>query len=148
MVVTTDVGDASNIHPTRKGPVGERLALAARALAYEEKIESSGPVFESIKAERGKAIITFTHVGSGLMAREGELKGFTVAGSDGKFLPARAVIEGSTVIVTSEKVPEPVSVRFGWAMVPEVNLFNREGLPAVPFRTDPPSGQKAVKVTE
>ena len=148
MVVTTDVGDASNIHPTRKGPVGERLALAARALAYEEKIESSGPVFESIKAERGKAIITFTHVGSGLMAREGELKGFTVAGSDGKFLPARAVIEGSTVIVTSEKVPEPVSVRFGWAMVPEVNLFNREGLPAVPFRTDLPSGQKDVKVTE
>ncbi|OYV04461.1 MAG: hypothetical protein CFE26_16755, partial [Verrucomicrobiales bacterium VVV1] len=142
MVVTTDVGDASNIHPTRKGPVGQRLALAARALAYGEKVESSGPLFQGIKAEGGRAVVSFNHTGSGLTAKEGELKGFTVAGADGKFLPARAVIEGATVVVTSEKVPEPVSVRFGWAMVPEVNLFNLEGLPAVPFRTDQPSGQK------
>ncbi len=143
MVVTTDVGDATNIHPTRKGPVGDRLALAARALAYGEKVESSGPVFEQMKVEGGRVVISFTHTGSGLTAKEGELKGFTVAGADGKFLPARAVIDGATVVVTSEKVPEPVSVRFGWAMVPDVNLFNLEGLPAVPFRTDQPSVQKS-----
>ncbi len=136
LAVTTDVGDANNIHPTRKRPVGERLALAARVLVYGEKLEYSGPVFESMKVEGGRAVISFSHTGSGLMAAGGELRGFTVAGPDGKFLPARAVIEGDSVVVSSEKVPKPVSVRYGWAAVPDVNLSNREGLPASPFRTD------------
>jgi sialate O-acetylesterase len=143
MVVTTDVGDAANIHPTRKRPVGERLALAARVLSYGEKLESSGPDFKSLGIEKDRAVISFTHTGSGLMANEGDLKGFTLAGPDGKFHPADATIEGATVVVTSNKVPQPTTVRYNWAMVPDGNLFNREGLPAAPFRTDAPVPGKA-----
>ena len=139
MAVITDVGDASTIHPLRKQPVGERLALAARVLSYGEHLEYSGPVFEELKVDGAKAILSFTHVGQGLMAKGDSLKGFTLAGESGKFLPAHAVIEGSTVIVTSEKISKPVSARYGWAMMPDGNLFNREGLPAVPFRTDSPA---------
>lgn len=143
MVVTTDVGDAANIHPTRKRPVGERLALAARALSYGEKLASSGPVFKSMRIEKDRAVISFTHTGTGLLAKDGALKGFTVAGPDGKFHPADAVIEGATVVVTSNKVPRPTAVRYNWAMVPDGNLFNREGLPAAPFRSDAPVPGKA-----
>ncbi len=139
MVVTTDVGNAQNIHPTRKQPVGARLALAARALSYGERIEYSGPVFDSLRVEGNRAVISFTHLGEGLVAQGDSLKGFTMAGADGKFIPARAVIEGSTVVVTSEKITKAAAVRYGWAMVPDGNLFNREGLPAVPFRTDSPA---------
>ncbi len=133
MVVTTDVGNANNIHPTRKQPVGEKLALAARALSYGEPIEYSGPVFKSMSIEGNRAVISFTHIGEGLMAKDGALKGFTIAGENGKFVPAHAVIEGDTVVVTSDKITDPTTVRYGWAQVPEVNLFNLEGLPAVPF---------------
>jgi sialate O-acetylesterase len=145
MVVTTDVGDAKDIHPTRKQPVGERLALAARALSYGEKIEYSGPVFKSMSVEGPRAVISFTHVGEGLMAKGDALTGFVVAGSDGKFFPARAVIEGSTVVVTSDQVTKPALVHYGNDKVPDVNLFSKAGLPAVPFRSDmpasaPPSG--------
>ncbi len=136
MVVTTDVGDATNIHPTRKRPVGERLALAARALSYGEKVESSGPLFASMSIEKARAVISFTHVGEGLMAQGGPLNGFSIAGADGKFIAARAEIAGATVVVTSDQVAKPVAVRYGWAFTPDVNLFNREGLPAAPFRTD------------
>ncbi len=136
MVVTTDVGDEKDIHPTNKEPVGIRLSLAARALAYGEKIEWSGPLYQSMKISGDRVGLTFTHVGKGLEAKGGELKGFTIAGADGKFVPATAVIQGSGVIVTSKEVPEPKAVRYGWANVPDVNLFNRDGLPASPFRTD------------
>lgn len=136
MAVTTDVGDADNIHPTRKEPVGQRLALAARALAYGEKIEYSGPIFKDIEIAANRAVISFTHEGGGLIAKSGALKGFTIAGSDGKFFPATAAIHDNTVIVTSEKVTQPAAVRYNWAMVPEGNLFNRENLPAAPFSTD------------
>jgi sialate O-acetylesterase len=136
MVVTTDVGDAKDIHPTRKRPVGERLALAARALSCGEQIEYSGPVFDRMNVEGNRVVVSFKHVGSGLVARGDPLKGFTLAGADGKFLPATAVIEGDKVFVRSKTITNPVAVRYGWAMVPEVNLFNRDGLPAVPFRTD------------
>ena len=142
MVVTTDVGDAKDIHPTRKRPVGERLALAARALSYDEKLEYSGPVFKSMRVERDRTVVSFTHVGSGLMAKGDALEGITLAGADGKFHPARAVIEGSTVVVTSSKVANPAAVRYGWAMVPDGNLCNREGLPAAPFRSDPPAAPR------
>ncbi len=149
MVVTTDVGDANNIHPTRKRPVGERLALAARALSYGEKVEYSGPVFKGMSVENGRAVISFTHTGTGLMAKGEELKGFTLAGADEKFLPAGAEIDGSTVVVTSDQISKPTAVRYGWAMMPEGNLFNREGLPAAPFRSDPPAelelGKKSTK---
>ena len=136
MVVTTDVGDATNIHPTRKEPVGVRLALAARALVYGEKIEYSGPEYESFKVEQDQVILSFEHVGSGLIAKDGPLKGFTIAGADHKFVPTKAEIQGDTVVVSSDQVVGPVAVRFGWENVPDVNLWNKEGLPASPFRTD------------
>jgi sialate O-acetylesterase len=136
MVVTTDVGNPEDIHPTSKEPVGRRLALAARALAYGEKIEYSGPVYRSMNIDGNKAVLSFTHTGSGLMAKEGDLRGFVVAGSDGRFFPARAEIKGETVEVSSPEVPVPAAVRYGWANIPDVNLFNKEDLPASPFRTD------------
>jgi sialate O-acetylesterase len=136
MAVTTDVGDANDIHPARKGPVGARLALAARALAYGEKLEYSGPLFHSMKIDGNKVSISFTHAGSGLVAKDGDLKGFAIAGADKKFVPAKAEIKGNTVIVWSDAISSPVAVRYGWANVPDVNLFNQEGLPASPFRTD------------
>lgn len=136
MVVTADVGDAEDIHPARKEPVGQRLALAARALAYGEKLEYSGPVFEAAKFDGARAVVSFTHVGGGLEARGGELQGFTLLGADGKSQPAKAVIDGDTVVVTSDAVPQPVAVRYGWENVPVVNLFNADGLPASPFRSD------------
>jgi sialate O-acetylesterase len=139
MVVTTDCGDANDIHPPHKQAVGARLALAARALAYGERIEYSGPVFDALKVKGGKATLTFTHTGSGLVAKGGPLKGFAVAGTDGTFHPARAEIRGKTVVVTGGAVPKPVAVRYGWANVPDGNLFNKAGLPASPFRTDAPS---------
>ncbi len=138
MVVTTDCGDANDIHPPRKQPVGARLALAARAVAYGERIEYSGPVFEALKVKGAKATLTFTHLGGGLVAKGGPLEGFTLAGRDGAFHPAHAAIHGKTVVVTSDAVPSPVEVRYGWANVPDGNLFNKAGLPASPFRTPPP----------
>lgn len=136
MVVTTDVGEAQDIHPTKKEPVGQRLALAARALAYGESIEYSGPLYESMKVEGGKIILNFKHTGTGLVAKDGRLRGFTIAGPDKAFVPATAEIQGNTVVVSAPSITDPVAVRYGWSNVPNVNLFNREGLPASPFRTD------------
>jgi sialate O-acetylesterase len=136
MAVTIDCGDATDIHPTHKQPVGARLALAAQALAYGEKIEYSGPVFESMKIKGSDATLHFTHIGGGLTARDGSLRGFTVAGEDKVFHPAQAEIHGQTIVVHSAAVAKPVAVRYGWANVPEGNLFNRAELPASPFRTD------------
>jgi sialate O-acetylesterase len=136
MVVTTDVGDPNDIHPTRKQPVGSRLALAARALSYGETVEFSGPVFQEMHIEQHRAIVSFSHRGTGLMSQGETLQGFTIAGADGVYVPATATIVGDTVVVTSEKVPHPTHVRYCWAKVPEGNLFNRGGLPAVPFRSD------------
>ncbi len=136
MAVTTDVGNASDIHPTQKEPVGQRLALAARALTYGEKIEYSGPLYDSMLAKDGKIAISFTHTGGGLLAKDGELKGFTIAGEDKKFVPAKAEIKGNQIIVSAEGITKPTAARYGWANVPDVNLFNKEGLPASPFRTD------------
>lgn len=136
MIVTTDCGDAHDIHPPRKQPVGARLALAARALAYGEKLEYSGPVFDSMQVKGNKAILQFTHQGGGLVAKDGALKGFVIAGTDKVFHPAQAEIRGKTVVVTSKLVARPTAVRYGWANVPDGNLVNSAGLPASPFRTD------------
>jgi len=135
MAVTVDVGDAEDIHPSRKEPVGHRLALAARALAYGETIEYSGPLYKSMEVKDGQAVLHFSHVGQGLEARGGDLKGFEIAGADGAFVPAQAKIEGDAVVVSSDPVKTPVSVRYGWANVPDVNLFNKDGLPASSFTT-------------
>jgi sialate O-acetylesterase len=136
MVVTIDVGDATDIHPTEKKTVGERLALAARALAYGEKLEYSGPQFETLRVDGSRTQLRFSHVGGGLIAPGGELKGFSIAGADGRFRVAKARILQDTVEVWAEEVPHPVAVRYGWAQVPEGNLFNRAGLPASPFASD------------
>jgi sialate O-acetylesterase len=142
MVVTSDVGNAEDIHPAVKEPVGQRLALAARAVAYGEQIEYSGPLFESATFEGSRAIVTFSHVGGGLVGKDGDLQGFTLAGADEKHVAAKAVIDGSMVVLTAEGVTQPVTVRYGWANVPVVNLFNKEGLPASPFRSDAPAVSK------
>ncbi|HZL43505.1 MAG TPA: sialate O-acetylesterase [Verrucomicrobiae bacterium] len=136
MVVTTDCGDPVDIHPAHKQPVGARLALAARALAYHERIEYSGPEFESMSIKGTNAVLRFRHLGGGLASREEPMKGFTIAGSDKNFVPAHAEIHGKAVVVTSPDVAHPAAVRYGWANVPEGNLINKAGLPASPFRTD------------
>jgi sialate O-acetylesterase len=134
--VIIDVGEQFDIHPPKKEPVGGRLALAARALAYGEKIEYSGPVYKSMRVDGSKAILTFDHIGGGLVAKDGPLTGFTIAGEDRKFVNADAEIKDDQVIVSSSKVDRPGAVRYGWANYPVVNLWNKDGLPASPFRTD------------
>ncbi len=136
LIVTTDVGDEKDIHPRKKEPVGARLALAARALAYGEKIEYSGPQFDKLSVQGDKAVLHFTHAGSGLVAKDGSLSGFTIAGEDQKFHAAQAEIKGDTIEVSSPDVAKPVAVRYGWAGYPVVNLWNGDALPASPFRTD------------
>lgn len=136
MVVTIDCGDAEDIHPAHKQPVGARLALAARALAYDEEIEYSGPVCDSLRIDGPRVTLHFTHVGGGLVAKDGGLRGFTIAGADGAFVPAHAEIRGETVVVFSDQVAAPAAVRYGWANVADGNLFNAADLPASPFRTD------------
>ncbi len=138
MAVITDVGDEKDIHPKKKEPAGARLALAARALVYGEPIEYSGPVYESVAFDGNQAVLSFSHVGKGLEARgqDGTLTGFTIAAADKVFHNASATIKGDKVVVASDKVAKPAAVRFGWANYPVVNLWNKDGLPASPFRTD------------
>ena len=136
MAVTTDVGDPNTIHPPKKEPVGHRLALAAEALAYGKRIVYRGPVYKSMAVKSNEAVLHFDSVGGGLVAKNGDLKGFTIAGPDHKFVNAQAKIVGNTVVVSSPQVPHPTAARYGWANYPIVNLFNKEGLPASPFRTD------------
>ncbi len=138
MAVITDCGAATNIHPPQKEPVGQRLALAARAVAYGEPIEYSGPMYDSMTVTGAQVVLSFQHTGTGLVAKDGDLKGFTIAGTDKVFTNATATIDDKRVIVSSPAVAQPVAVRYGWANVPAVNLFNKEGLPASPFRTDLP----------
>jgi len=136
MVVTTDIGNPSNIHPANKQEVGRRLALWARAKDYgENEIVHSGPIYHSMKVSGSNAVISFDHTGSGLYSPDKELTFFEVAGSDGVFHQAKAFISKNNVLVNSDEVEIPVAVRFGWSDIAEPNLFNREGLPASPFRT-------------
>lgn len=115
----------------RHSPQG-KVAKAARALSYGETIEYSGPLFRQATPEGASIRAWFDHA-NGLTAKGGEVTGFEVAGADGKFVPAGATIEGSTVVATSPSVPDPVYVRYGWANSPQCDLFNGEGLPASPF---------------
>jgi len=148
MAVTIDIGESKNIHPRNKQDVGKRLALAAQAVAYgDKKIVYSGPMYDSMKVEDGKVRVKFQSIGGGLAAKgDGPLKGFAIAGEDKTFVWADAKIDGDSVVVSSDKVAKPVAVRYAWGACPEgVNLFNKEGLPASPFRTDTwpaPAGTK------
>ncbi|OAV72518.1 hypothetical protein Barb7_03088 [Bacteroidales bacterium Barb7] len=138
MAVAIDIGEWNDIHPLNKKDIGKRLALAARKQAYgENDIVYSGPVYESMKTEGNKIILTFSHAGSGLTMKGDELHAFAIAGKDNRFVWAKARIEGGNhVIVWSDEISDPVAVRYAWADNPEnANLYNREGLPASPFRT-------------
>jgi sialate O-acetylesterase len=138
MAVTTDIGERYDIHPLHKQEVGERLALNAFNKAYGFTREVySGPVFETAKSLAGKLQLSFAQTGSGLMVKGDTLKGFYIAGANKHFIQADAVIQGSYVSVFNKKIIVPVYVRYAWANAPlEANLFNREGIPAIPFRTD------------
>lgn len=137
-VVTIDTGDANDIHPMNKMPVGERLARFARGKTYGEDIVYSGPIYDSLTIENGKAVLKFKHVGGGLKSTDGEpLRHFTIAGADSTFVKANAEIVGDTIVVSSPDVPDPRAVRYAWSNNPEnINFANDANLPASPFRTD------------
>lgn len=137
MAITIDAGHPFDVHPKNKQAVGQRLALIARALTYGEDIEYSGPVYDRMTIKDGQVQLYFKHVSSGLVNKNrGPLQEFSIAGEDGKFFFADAVIDGDTVLVKNNNVPAPKYVRYAWAANPSVGLYNREGLPAMPFRTD------------
>lgn len=139
MAVTTDVGNPKDIHPTNKQEIGKRLAAIALNRTYKKRMIDSGPSYRSMKIDGNKVVVAFDNIGSGLMTtdRNGSVRGFEIAGSNQTFYQANARVEGNTVIVISEKVDSPVAIRFGWiGDASAVNLFNKEGFPLVPFRTD------------
>jgi len=138
MAVAIDLGEWNDIHPDRKKPVGDRLALAAEKIAYGEDIVYAGPLYQSSEIKDDKIIISFTNTGSGLITNDGEAPAeFAIAGEDKKFVWANAKIEDDKIIVSSEEIPHPKYVRYAWADDPvNPNLINKEGLPAAPFRTD------------
>jgi sialate O-acetylesterase len=135
MAVTVDIGTPDNVHPPDKQTVGARLALAARALAYGEQVEYSGPLFRQAVPDERSMRVWFDHA-AGLTAKNGEPEGFEIAGDDHRFARAEARIDGDTVVVTSSRVGEPRYVRYGWANAPVVNLYNSAGLPASPFTSE------------
>ena len=137
MAVTMDIGNPTNIHPTNKLDVGKRLALWALAKDYHRNsLIFSGPLYRSMNVEGSKVRLSFSHIGTGLLAKDGQLSHFTIAGKDKKFVDASAVIDGKTIVVSSDQVTSPVAVRYGWSNTAEPNLFNKEMLPASSFRTD------------
>jgi sialate O-acetylesterase len=149
MAVAIDVGEQNDIHPKDKYDVGHRLALAARRIAYGEDLPFSGPLYDSMKVEGDTIRISFKHAGSGLKIGPHpkirvddtpqvptELGAFAICGSDRNWLAATAKIDGSTVIVSNPEVKSPVAVRYGWSAFPDCHLYNNDGLPASPFRTD------------
>jgi sialate O-acetylesterase len=155
MAVTIDVAAGGNLHPPDKWDVGYRLALAAQRVAYgQQNVIASGPIYKSFKVEGNKVRIAFGNIGGGLAIGNppehfyttqrqtapttppSELKGFAIAGADHKFAWAKASIDGSSIVVWSENISSPAAVRYAWADNPVCNLYNKEGLPAAPFRTD------------
>jgi sialate O-acetylesterase len=149
MASAVDIGNPINIHPTDKEDVGHRLALAALHLAYGQDVVYSGPIYQAMTVQGNSVDLTFTHKGSGLVIASApwvaagaqplptdKLVGFTLAGADKQWFPAEAKIDGAHVVVSSPQVPAPLAVRYNWANAPEGNLYNKENLPASPFRTD------------
>ena len=140
MAVISDIGNITDIHPKNKQDVGKRLALWALAKDYgQDDLVYSGPLYKSMAIEAGKIRLSFDHVGSGLASRDAKpLDWFEIAGEDGKFVKAQAVIDGNTVVVSSDAIAKPTAARFAWDQVAQPNLMNKEGLPAGPFRTHRP----------
>ncbi len=133
MTVTIDIGEEKDIHPKNKQDVGKRLALMALKNTYGKDVVSRGPTLKAVTFDGAKAIVSFDNIGSGLMAKEGKLESFAIAGDDGKFAWADASIEGDTVVLSSKDVPNPTQVHYAFADNPKASLFNKEGLPAEPF---------------
>jgi len=139
MSVTTDIGESNDIHPKNKQDVGLRLAAIAMNNIYEQPGEYSGPVYESMAIQGDKIILSFTHTGSGLIVKDkyGYLRGFEIAGPNHHFYYAKAILQKNKVIVYADEVSQPESVHFAWADdAGDANLYNMDGFPAVPFRTD------------
>jgi sialate O-acetylesterase len=136
LAITIDVGDPKDLHPHRKAEIGDRLALWALGTTYHQPLTYSGPLYESMSIAASTIRIWFSNLGSGLVAKGGDLQGFAIAGKDRKFHWATASIDGNSVIISSPEVRDPVAVRYAWADSPACNLFDAEGLPASPFRTD------------
>jgi sialate O-acetylesterase len=136
MAITIDIGEATNIHPKDKQTVGLRLAMWALGTVYGQKVATCGPLPAGNKASGSDVVLSFTHTDGGLVAKDGDLKGFTIAGADKKFVKAEAKIASDTVVVSSPEVRQPVAVRYAWENNPQCNLYNGAGLPASPFRTD------------
>ena len=144
MALAIDVGDARNIHPKDKQTVAHRLALGAQAIAYGKKnLAYASPMFDSMKIEGDQIRLSFKNTAGGLLAKGDKLKGFAVAGPDGKYAGADATIDGDTVLVRSGSIAQPAMVRYGWADNPDCNLYNQDGLPAVPFRAGEEQPAKA-----
>ena len=131
-----DSADMNNVHPKNKQEIGRRLALAALATVYDEKVAYAGPLYDKMEVQGDKIMLHFKHVNGGLVAKDGVLKGFAIAGDDKKFAWANATIEGNTVVVSNPGIAAPVAVRYGWGNNPPTSLYNKENLPASPFRTD------------
>lgn len=136
MAVTIDIGMKDDIHPKNKQEVGRRLALIARAKTYGEDVVHSGPLYKSMEVEGNKIRLYFHHIDGGLELRDSEPNGFAIAGEDKQFYWADAVIDGETIVVSSDEVDAPVAVRYAWDINPYISLYNKAGLPASPFRTD------------
>ncbi len=146
MAVITDAGDSADIHPRNKEVVGKRLTLWALAKDYGKKnIICSGPVYRSMRTEGNKIRIQFDFTNDGIVAKDGSLTEFTIAGADQHLVAAQATIEGNTIVVWSDEIKQPVAVRFGWKNVPKAELYNKAGLPASPFRTDDWPGETVGK---
>ncbi|MFC1538231.1 sialate O-acetylesterase [Candidatus Latescibacterota bacterium] len=137
MATAVDIGISDNVHPLNKQEVGHRLALGALKTVYGRDIVHSGPEYESMTVQGNKIRVRFSHTGSGLVAKNSShLGGFAIAGDDKEFVWAEAIIEGNEIVLWSDAVSNPVAVRYAWANNPECSLYNVEGLPALPFRTD------------
>lgn len=149
MATAIDIGEAADIHPKNKVDVGKRLALAALNVAYDKDVVASGPAYKSMEISNGSVVITFDHVGEGLVTKDkyGYVRGFQIAGADRKFYWAKAYIDDNHIVVSSDAVSDPVAVRYAWADNPgPLDLYNVEGLPALPFRTDQWEGRTYNKV--
>lgn len=137
LIVTIDIGDSNDLHPANKPEVAHRLALAALGTVYAKEIVYSGPIYKSMEIENNSIHLSFDHIGSGLIAKEGKLQQFEIAGKDRKFQPADAKINDNKIIVSSKNIKNPVAVRYAWKNTPtRCNLYNKEELPASPFRTE------------
>ena len=136
MVVVSDIGNIDDIHPKNKKDVGIRLANWALAKTYDQKdVDFSGPVYKNIEITGNKIEVQFDYASTGLVAKDGSLTGFEIAGEDMVFVEAKAKISGSSVIVSAKQVKEPKAVRFAWSNTAEPNLFNKAGLPTSCFNT-------------